>query len=581
MIESKEFTTKRDGLTIRGTMFYRADRPSLGAVILSHGFMGDRTGVAHYARDLALAGYSAYTFDFCGGGINGQSDGDTAAMTVFTEREDLKAVMEYVLAEDETAAAAGKVVLWGFSQGGFVSALTAAQCPDRTAKLAMFFPALCIPDDARAGQMIEAHFDPADIPETFSCGPMMLGRSYAADVLEMDPFEEISSYPGEVLIVHGSDDPLVNVRYSRQALAAYEKRAAEEDRKPSCELVVLEGGVHGFDVPPAPQTGAPVPAPGDAAADSTDGAGDDKAGAPGGFVMTAEMIAAQRDEQAVTLVREFLGRTETVSGERFIKAPGSANPDVIPEQAAADIQRIMKPETNVYALDDRFVLRDGKKHPAAVIVPGGGYGMVCSFIEGVPFARRLNELGISAVIAYYRVAPKAAYPAPQDDLARAVKEVFDRAEEFCLDTENYSVWGASAGGHLAASFGTENMGYLKYGLPKPGTIVLCYPVITMDPTLTHMGTRDNLIGAESGADAEEFAGIEHHVTSAYPRTYLWCGDVDSCVPAENSRMMDRALAAAGIDHLFELIPDVDHGVGPGSDTAAAGWIDRAVKFWLG
>ena len=33
---------------------------------------------------------------------------------------------------------------------------------------------------------------------------------------------------------------------------------------------------------------------------------------------------------------------------------------------------------NRYALDERFVLRDGKKHPFAVIVPGGAYAVVCS-----------------------------------------------------------------------------------------------------------------------------------------------------------------------------------------------------------
>ena len=113
--------------------------------------------------------------------------------------------------------------------------------------------------------------------------------------------------------------------------------------------------------------------------------------------------------------------------------------------------------SNRYKLDDRFVIRDGKKHPFAILVPGGGYSLVCSFIEGVPIARKLNQQGISAFIVYYRVKKKAAFPAPMDDLATAVKEIFSKAKEYNLDTENYSVWGASAGGHLTASFGTEHM----------------------------------------------------------------------------------------------------------------------------
>ena len=149
---------------------------------------------------------------------------------------------------------------------------------------------------------------------------------------------------------------------------------------------------------------------------------------------------------------------------------------------------------NRYALDDRFVLRDGQTHPFAVICPGGGYSIVCSFIEGTPIARRLNERGISAFIVYYRVRGKARFPQPQDDLARAVEEILSRAEEYRVEKESYSVWGSSAGGHLAASFGTESMGWAKYGLPKPGAIVLSYPVISMVGELPHRETHDNLLG---------------------------------------------------------------------------------------
>ena len=94
---------------------------------------------------------------------------------------------------------------------------------------------------------------------------------------------------------------------------------------------------------------------------------------------------------------------------------------------------------NRYALDLRFVLRDGKKHPAAILIPGGAYRAVCSFIEGVPIARKLNEKGISAIILYYRVRRKASYPAPMDDLARAVRECLEKADELGLDMDSYSV----------------------------------------------------------------------------------------------------------------------------------------------
>lgn len=234
---------------------------------------------------------------------------------------------------------------------------------------------------------------------------------------------------------------------------------------------------------------------------------------------------------------------------------------------------------NKYELDTRFVINDGKKHKCAIICPGGGYSLVCSFIEGTPIAHKLNDMGISAVIVYYRVKCKAKYPNPQDDLAQAIRDVHDRAEELNLDMENYSVWGSSAGGHLVASMGTDNMGYMKYNLPKPGCLVLSYPVISMDKSITHMGTHDNLLGKDCGVEQEEFASVHLHVTADYPPTYIWCGDADSTVPPVNTKLMADALKTASVPAMCEIFTGVDHGVGPATGTSAAEWIDHAVDFW--
>ena len=225
-----------------------------------------------------------------------------------------------------------------------------------------------------------------------------------------------------------------------------------------------------------------------------------------------------------------------------------------------------------------YLVDDGKKHPFAIICPGGAYGMVCSYVEGEPFAKVLNSMGIHALVLYYHVREKSLYPAPQDDLARAVREAHSRAEEWKLDTHNYSVWGSSAGGHLAASFGTENMGYVKYGLPKPGAMILIYPVVTMGP-LSHPDTRTHLLGENPSAADIAFASVERQVSPAYPPTFLWTGDADQTVPPENSRMLRDSLEKAGIPHKYAEYPGVDHGVGLGTGTCCEDWLDRAVAFW--
>lgn len=225
-----------------------------------------------------------------------------------------------------------------------------------------------------------------------------------------------------------------------------------------------------------------------------------------------------------------------------------------------------------------YVIRDGKKHPFALICPGGAYEMICSFTEGLPYVKRLNKLGYSAFVLYYRCQKKARFPAPQDDIARALRDILGRAVELDLDTEGYSVWGSSAGGHVAASFGTERMGWARYGLPKPGALVLTYPVVTMGE-LTHAGSRKNLLGEDPAKEQIALTSVENQVTSAYPPTFLWCGDADKTVDPENSRMLARALERCGVPYEFAEYPGVDHGVGLGKGLACEGWFDRAVAFW--
>ena len=132
--------------------------------------------------------------------------------------------------------------------------------------------------------------------------------------------------------------------------------------------------------------------------------------------------------------------------------------------------------TNKYELE-YFPAPGGGKKPFALICPGGGYRFVMSCIEGEPYARALNEKGYTAFVLRYRTR-KRQIPAPQQDIARGVREILENAEKYEVQKEGYSVWGSSAGGHLAAGFGTKEYGYLHFGLPKPGVLILCYPVIT-------------------------------------------------------------------------------------------------------
>lgn len=238
-IKKISFECKRDNIILRGTE-YKPEGDNLPIAIVSHGFMANKMTVKHYAQFLAEKGYASFCFDFSGGCVMmGKSDGKTTEMSVLTEVKDLLAVIQY--AKGLTYTDESQILLMGCSQGGFVSALTAAKLGSEISKLVLFYPALCIPDDARSGKMMWAKFDPQNIPEIVNCGPMKLGRCYMADVINMNPFEEIKGYEGDVLIVHGTADKIVAMHYAEEAKRAYQAR-----EQGSVKLHFIEGGKHMF-----------------------------------------------------------------------------------------------------------------------------------------------------------------------------------------------------------------------------------------------------------------------------------------------------------------------------------------------
>lgn len=232
-MKSEPFSCAREGLTIRGHLYGRTGglQP---AVILSHGFLANEGMCTGYAELLADLGFAAFTYDFCGGGPLVRSDGRTQDMTVFTEAADLRAVLAYVQGQDWVDSA--RISLLGCSQGGFVSALVAHDIPAQIHRLMLLYPALCIPDDARRGQMLMAKFDPDNIPEIVMHIPMKLGSCYPRAVISLDAFEAIRGYDGPVLLLHGTADRVVPVDYARRARSVY----------PDCTYVEIEGGAHVF-----------------------------------------------------------------------------------------------------------------------------------------------------------------------------------------------------------------------------------------------------------------------------------------------------------------------------------------------
>ena len=235
-VSVSRFTCKRDEFAIRGRQYIPA-APKPPVIIISHEFLTGSFTTRRYARCFSKMGYAVFCYDFVGGTAYGGSGGKHTDMTVSSELKDLHAVINYAKGLRETEGS--PVYLMGCSQGGLVSALAAAELGDDISGLILFYPALSIPDDARAGCMIfNTKFDANSIPETIKCGPFTFSGSYAAEMLEMDVYKEISAYKGPVFIAHGDADGIVDISYSKKAQAAYIKQR--------CSLMTLPRARHIF-----------------------------------------------------------------------------------------------------------------------------------------------------------------------------------------------------------------------------------------------------------------------------------------------------------------------------------------------
>ena len=227
----KEILCERDGMSIYGQTYI----PSNGdrkypTVIIGHGFTGTYRDNANYAAYLAENGYAAYVFDFCGGSNYTKSDGDTREMSVITEVEDMKTVVDNFKALDFVDSE--HIFLMGESQGGFVAALTAAQRPDEISGLIMLYPAFVIPDNAK-----KSYASISDIPNDINFWGGHVSAKYYSDIWDLDVYKEIGKYNGNVLIFHGTQDNLVDFSYSQRAKETYR----------SAELIVYKGAGHGFN----------------------------------------------------------------------------------------------------------------------------------------------------------------------------------------------------------------------------------------------------------------------------------------------------------------------------------------------
>lgn len=197
-------------------------------VIMAHGFNGTHYGYYDIISELARDGFICYAFDFSGGSVRSMSEGDTRDMTIFTERQNLLDVVD--MFKEMKGVDTDNIFLIGESQGGLVAAMAAAQAPEKIKAIALMYPALGIP--ASAVRMYPDHI----VPDSIEVMGMPLGGDYYRSLFGYDIYKDAPRFTGDVLIVHGDADRLVNKSVSERLNPLYR----------SSELHIINGGDHGF-----------------------------------------------------------------------------------------------------------------------------------------------------------------------------------------------------------------------------------------------------------------------------------------------------------------------------------------------
>jgi acetyl esterase/lipase len=211
-----------------------------------------------------------------------------------------------------------------------------------------------------------------------------------------------------------------------------------------------------------------------------------------------------------------------------------------------------------------------KANGAAVVVfPGGGYTGLASDHEGVQPAKWLNGLGVSAFVVKYRLGSSGyRHPIEMGDGQRAVRWVRAHAKQYGIDPKRVGVLGFSAGGHLASTVSTHyDSGSAaaadsidRQGC-RPDWSILAYPVITMDASFTHGGSRSALLGDAPAQKLVDSLSNEKQVTSKTPPAFLFHAKDDNVVPVKNAQAYHDSLVKRGVAAHLKLYDKGGHGFG--------------------
>ena len=248
---------------------------------------------------------------------------------------------------------------------------------------------------------------------------------------------------------------------------------------------------------------------------------------------------------------------------------------------------------------------------AVIICPGGGYTGLAIGHEGRKIAERLQAAGVAAFVLKYRLpSPDLVNNkeiVPLRDAQRAIQLVRENAGKWGIDPRKIGILGSSAGGHLASTAGTHWQA-VRIPNPKntslrPDFMILNYPVISFADSLTHYGSRFQLVGPvlppeeatrimqdwQNSEMAYRKIPVDPEMKKQYsnelqvkpdtPPTFITSAIDDDVVKVQNSLLFIAALQQNKVPVGSFFYAQGGHGYGMDNPGSEVDWMD-ACLVWL-
>lgn len=290
------------------------------------------------------------------------------------------------------------------------------------------------------------------------------------------------------------------------------------------------------------------------------------------FVIMATLTVSTHSQTVIPLYKDSIPNARATTDE---------------EKSATDtagilrISKVSRPTLTIY-----LTPKEKATGAAVIVCPGGSYRILAAGHEGHDVAKRFNKMGVTAFVLKYRIPDDQTMVNKEigalQDAQRAIQLVRENAEEWKIDKNKVGILGFSAGGHLASTAGTH---YQQSYIPnsqkislRPDFMILVYPVIDLSDTLTHSGSREQLLGKNpSPAKIMQYSN-NTRVTRQTPPTFLVHAK-DDHVKVENSLLFAEALKKNNVPYKIHLYEKGGHGYGMNNPTSEVKWMDL-VEQWM-